>query len=302
MEFRVLKEYELKQWTAFCGSVFPVGEAYFMRHYVNDPCKDINGIFVAVENGEIKSSVRVFTRELLIRDKCIRIGGIGEVCTAVTHRGQGLSGTLLEMAIGYMDNHDMPLSMLGTGTNHHYSRYGWFTVPSYFKVYSLPECELPKGYEIRKMTGDDFESIKRLWRTYAHVLCPVYKRTDEYYDMWVKNELKTTYVLIKDGVAVSYADCTKHDKEGIFVREYIGGENMDMMKPFLYQISVKEGWYPFAGISSPFACDPVFSTIYDNSQMFRINRPFELEGKTIRHEEHLRPFLNEFAELSVDSY
>jgi len=60
MEFRSLRENELKEWTAFCGSIFPVGEAYFMRHFANDPYRDINGIFISRDETGLTSSVRVF--------------------------------------------------------------------------------------------------------------------------------------------------------------------------------------------------------------------------------------------------
>ncbi|HOD92337.1 MAG TPA: GNAT family N-acetyltransferase [Clostridia bacterium] len=302
MEFRSLKENELKEWTAFCGSVFPVGESYFMRHYVNDPYRDINGIFISKDDTGITSSVRVFTRYLRIKDSIIKVGGIGEVCTKPSHRGMGLSAKLLGMAIDYMYKNDMPLSILHTGTNHHYVKQGWFSICSYYKVYRLKKTELKSGYSIVKSSPADIDLLKKLYEEFAHKLSPVYIRNDEYYDKWVRNELSNTYLLIKQNQAVSYADCVLRERQGVVVKEYIGGNEMDMMKPFLYSICQNENWPKICAVSAPFANDINFMKFYDYGQMFRINKPFEISGKTIRYEEDLLPYLSDFPELSIDGY
>ncbi len=302
MEFRSLRQDELKKWTAFCGSVFPVGEAYCMRHYVNDPYKDINGIFISADESGITSSVRVFTRYLKIKESILKVGGIGEVCTKQTHRGMGLSAKLLAMAIDYMDKNDMVLSMLHTGTNHHYVKQGWFSICSCYRVFKLRKTRLEEGYSVVRSDPADIDVIKKLYEEHAHKLCPVYVRNDEYYDKWVRNELTHTYFLIKDNHTVSYADCVLREKQGVVVKEYIGGNEIHMMKPFLYSICSQENWPFICAVSAPFTKDTGFINIYDYGQMFRINKPFEIAGKTVRYEEDLLPYLSEFPELSIDSY
>lgn len=302
MEFRTLKTEELQQWTQFCGSVFPVGEAYFMRHYSNDPYRDVNGIFIAVDETGIASSVRVFTRYLKIKDTVIKVGGIGEVCTKKSHRGMGLSSKLMHMAIEYMDKHDMPLSMLHTGTNHHYVKAGWFSICSYYKVYSLRKTKLQEGYSVEKADLKSMDVIKTLFEEHAHKLCPVYVRTDEYYEKWIRSELTNTYYLLKDGKPVSYADCVLKANQGVLVKEYIAGDETSMMKPFFYQICNQMNWPKMIAISSPFATDKSYFKFFDYGQMFRINKPFKIGDKTISYEEDLLVYLSEFPELHLDGY
>ena len=302
MEFRTLKESEFKEWTAFCGCIFPVGEAYFIRHFMNDPYRDINGIFIAKDPTGIVSSVRVFTRYLRIKDNVIKVGGIGEVCTKPSHRGQGLSTKLLTMAIDYMEKQDMPLSRLSTGNTHHYEKLGWFSLRFCHKVYRLRKSVLPEHYSVVQSSPVDMDAVKSLFEEHAYKLCPVYVRNDEYYDKWVRSELLNTYFLIKDRKVVSYADCVFKKGQGVEVREYIGGDEMYMMAPFFYAICKAEGWPKICGVSAPFAKDKESFRLYNSGQMFRINAPFEIDGKIISCEQDLLPYLSELPYLPVDGY
>lgn len=303
MEFRHITINELKEWTEFCGQIFPVGPEYFMRHYQNDPYKDINGIFIAKDETGMASSVRVFTRYLRIKGTIIKVGGIGEVCTKESHRALGLSAKLLNMAIEYMNLNDMPLSILHTGSNHHYSKLGWFAACSDYKVFILRKSELKEGYTCTKACDKDFPFLKALYEEYAHTLGPVFVRSDEYYETWVKSELKNTYVLKKDNQIVSYADCSLKPNQGVLVKEYIAGEYISMIKPFFYSICVAESWPKIIAVSSPFAKDVRYSTrIIDYGRMFRINKPFEIDGRIIRYQENLFPYLTDFPELHIDGY
>ncbi len=54
VEVRSLREEELERWFDHCAEVFK-GESreYFVRHWNNDPWRNLNSIFVAVEDGDL---------------------------------------------------------------------------------------------------------------------------------------------------------------------------------------------------------------------------------------------------------
>jgi hypothetical protein len=120
---RGLREDEVKEWSEFCASVFsykpdPPPSEYFYRHYVNDPnTKAYDGssrlIRVALFEGTIVASCRIFLRTITGTNGVLRAGGIGEVCTAMNHRRRGLSAKILENAIAIMkDRDDLQVSSL----------------------------------------------------------------------------------------------------------------------------------------------------------------------------------------------
>ena len=130
---------ELHQWTKFCATVFsykllnPPSEEYFYRHYVNDPNNHSNSnsnenssknsghhghhslIRVAVDTkNQIVASCRIVLRtistgrrrhnqeeddEVFNLNRNLNCGGIGEVCTDITHRRRGLSTILLKLSL-----------------------------------------------------------------------------------------------------------------------------------------------------------------------------------------------------------
>ena len=110
VEFRTLRREELNQWFDHCAQVFTQGEytdrmrLYFMRHWYNDSRRRLSGIQVAVVDGEIASTIRVFLRNVYLQGRITAMGGIGEVSTKPQFRRQGLSSKLLEMSIAYMES------------------------------------------------------------------------------------------------------------------------------------------------------------------------------------------------------
>ena len=122
-EYRVLDPGEAPP-VALWAEVFQT-EAPFFTSLLGE--EDVS--IAAFEEGRAVSSVHVFVREIRDRDgRPLRVGGIGSVCTDEAHRGRGHSGSLLEMALDAMTRAGCVWSLLGTGVNDHYARYGWRTV------------------------------------------------------------------------------------------------------------------------------------------------------------------------------
>jgi hypothetical protein len=81
MELRTLRPEELDAWLDFVHRVFNVPRAYCARHWHNDPWRSCEGIRVAVDRGQILSTVRVFRRRIYLGGVPVTMGGIGEVST-----------------------------------------------------------------------------------------------------------------------------------------------------------------------------------------------------------------------------
>lgn len=123
IEYRALTKGELPP-VALWERVFCV-EAPFFTSLLGEG--DLS--FAAFENGEAVSSVHVFVRDIRDREgRPLRVGGIGSVCTRKDCQKQGHSGRLLTMALDAMERDGCVWSLLGTGVNDHYARYGWRTV------------------------------------------------------------------------------------------------------------------------------------------------------------------------------
>lgn len=130
-EIRGLRdEKEIESWAAFCASVFsykanPPPASYFERHYRNDPTRSPSLVRVALYQGQIVASCRLFLREVSTGDgtgSSLSAGGIGEVCTADDHRRRGLSKVLLRNVIEIMQERRLQVSLL-------------HAAPAFFPVY-----------------------------------------------------------------------------------------------------------------------------------------------------------------------
>jgi len=118
IECRALREHEVEAWLDLCAEAFKAKgtpRAYFQAHWERDPCRQLDGVFVAVANDvspRLVASVRVFHREIFLDLRPTKVGGIGEVCTLEEYRGQGLATRLLELATEYMAQMQMQLASL----------------------------------------------------------------------------------------------------------------------------------------------------------------------------------------------
>ena len=76
MEFRALHPEELEAWLDHVTHVFSASRQYFSNHWHNDPWKDVEGIRVAVDDGKIVSTVRVFIRKMFSDTPTTEVVGV----------------------------------------------------------------------------------------------------------------------------------------------------------------------------------------------------------------------------------
>ena len=212
---RTLRMEELDAWYALCGQLFEVGPLYFRRHFETDPWADVGGIFVAEDAGRLVSSVRVFTRYLMLEGCPQLTGGIGEVCTLPEYRGQGISGRLLTMAEAYMSERGMHLRALYGVLTSHYGRHGFAPVQTFYRrvpLESLPE--LSGAQRVRAFEGADLPAAQGLYDLYmGQFPLSFWRGESAYWERWVLSEWKETLVLEENGRVAAYADV--HVEDGV---------------------------------------------------------------------------------------
>jgi len=196
---------DFDEWVAHCGSIFEVGPDYFRRHFMSDPHRDYNSVFVIKDDEKIVSTVRVFHRQVCLSGKIHKMGGVGEVSTNPSHRKLGLSYKLLEAATEYMKQNDFTLSMLGTGYYSHYEKHGFRQVDSYEKTVDtsvIPANETAKT--IQPLTVADYDDMAELYaKNCANLNCCMV-RTKEYWELWCAGEIKNPHGLFTDNKLAGY--------------------------------------------------------------------------------------------------
>lgn len=220
-EFRSLQEHELPAWFDHVSSVFSVSREYFMNHWFQDPWANLEGIRVAVHDGCIASTVRVFDRQVYIGGASVSMAGIGEVSTAPEHRQQGLSGHLLTDAIALMQERRAALSVLFTSKFGHYQRYGWEIVPMQRRRYLLPQ-EIPGAAAVTvcpvNYPHDVYAMIGIYERSSAQLAGPLV-RSAAYWWNWLRRHLEKALLAERDGVPVAYLSA-RVQAETLHVTEY----------------------------------------------------------------------------------
>jgi predicted acetyltransferase len=189
MEYRTLRIEELDDWFNLVEFVFRVPREYFEAHYYNDPWKDINSIFVAVDDGKLIGTVRVFKREIYYNNQILKMGGIGEVCVLKSRRGEGIPTILMEMAIGYMKDNDYDVSLLGTDKHGYYERFGYEKKPFNYKHIKV-DGRLSNDYHIQDINEHYLDEIHELHHNFSKQLNgPIVRNSNDYYNKWFMHEM-----------------------------------------------------------------------------------------------------------------
>ena len=289
MKFRALYPEELEAWLDHVTSVFTRGRQYFFNHWHNDPWQDTEGIRVAIDDGTIVSTVRVFIRKMFLHGEPITVGGIGEVSTCPEYRRRGIATQLLKDSIRFMEDRNIVLSSL-QGSQRIYSIEGWEKVPRYHARQSFT-AETQSEWEVRLANFDDKAEVKRiaeLYDQYARKFNGTFVRDEmAYWTNWVRTESANAWVAERNGSIEGYISIVQHEDE-LNVKEFIASETLyeadrgkQLFESILSHIIAQMGAeslevvYP-APIGDGFNA----STIEEHgSTMYRINQPAVLSEK-----------------------
>ena len=218
IEFRSLRENEFEQWLEHCTYVFSSETSqshdelygYFKMHYENDPWRDINKIFIAVENSVILSALKVIDRDIVINGFLIKAGGVAEVCTRPECGGKGYSSDLLWFCIKVMEEQGYQMSMLmaGMGLPNFYRKFGYEEVRLNKSILKVSvQHQLQKAYTCRTaIFPQDLNSIIKIYESYSYRCNGIIARNSRFYwENWFIAEAKTVLVACLDsGEVIGY--------------------------------------------------------------------------------------------------
>ena len=227
MEFRALQSKELDAWFDHVAAVFTIRRQYFMNHWYNDPWQDLEGIRVAVDNGKIVSTVRVFIRQMYLHGEPVSAGGIGEVSTLPEYRRRGLATQLLQDAIRFMEAQNIVISALG-GSQRIYSVEGWEKIPRYFVRVLMP-AKSDAAFHIRPVDFDsatELERLASLHDAYSRRFNGAFVRDHpRYWRDWVRTESPKTWVAEQDGAIKGYISIS-NSNDRLQVREFAASTDL----------------------------------------------------------------------------
>ncbi|MYB94584.1 GNAT family N-acetyltransferase [Candidatus Poribacteria bacterium] len=288
MEFRALYPDELEAWLDHVTHVFSGGRQYFSNHWHNDPWRDPEGIRIAVDNGTIVSTVRVFIRKMFLHGEPVSVGGIGEVSTRPEYRQRGLATQLLKDSIRFMESRDIVMSSLH-GSQRIYSIEGWEKVPRYYAKQSIA-AKKQVTWDVRPANFDNHAEVERiaaLYDAYARKFNGTFVRDDmAYWTEWVRTESPNAWVAECDGDIEGYVSVVRREArlnvEEFFVSDPVFAEDRgqrlfgDLLSNVIAQIDVEslEVIYP-APIADGFNAPTIEER---GSAMYRINQPDALSN------------------------
>ena len=227
MEFRALYPDELDIWLDHVSHVFSAGRQYFANHWHNDPWKDFEGIRIALDDGKIVSTVRVFIRKMYVHGEPISVGGIGEVSTRSEYRKRGIATQLLKDSIQFMEDRQIAISMLHGGQRI-YSVEGWESVQRYFAKKTL-QGNKTQQWNIRPVNFKDTEEVEKLasiYDTYSRKFNGTFVRDDmAYWTDWVQTESPQVWIAEKDDKIEGYVFVRRRDGE-LDVKEFVASEEL----------------------------------------------------------------------------
>ncbi|MDE0313543.1 MAG: GNAT family N-acetyltransferase [Candidatus Poribacteria bacterium] len=227
MEFRSLYPEELEAWLDHVTHVFSASRQYFSNHWHNDPWKDVEGIRVAVDDGKIVSTVRVFIRKMYFHGEPISVGGIGEVSTRPEYRTRGLATQLLKDSIQFMEDRQIAISMLH-GSQRIYSVEGWQSVPRYYAKKTFIGRK-QREWNIRQTNFQDSNEIAQLaslYDSYSRKFNGTFARDDmAYWTDWVKTESPQAWVAERDGVIDGYVSVRERNGQ-LGVKEFAASKEL----------------------------------------------------------------------------
>ena len=229
MEFRALRADELEAWYDYVAFAFNGSREYFMRHWQNDPWHDLEGVRVAVDDGQIVSTVRVFIRQMYLRGVPVPAGGLGEVCTHPEYRHQGLATRLLQDAIRFMEKRKIAISSLHTGRAAPlYAAQGWRSITRYYRrtrMTSRPQDD----FHIRPARLEpnaDLAALSDLYHRYSRRFNGTFARDHpRYWADWVRAESSAAWCAEKGGTIHGYISVRGGD-ERLHVREFLASDEM----------------------------------------------------------------------------
>eukprot|EP00003_Mantamonas_plastica_P012239 TRINITY_DN22192_c0_g1_i1.p1 TRINITY_DN22192_c0_g1~~TRINITY_DN22192_c0_g1_i1.p1 ORF type:complete len:453 (-),score=125.49 TRINITY_DN22192_c0_g1_i1:113-1471(-) len=175
---------------------------YFQRHVEKNPMNWICPVFCAFDQDTLVSTVKVFNRAIFVQGDIVSMGGVAEVATKESYRGQGIATTLMEQTIAYMEGRGIFISMLGAapGAMALYKKLGYTNIPqviansswsdwnSFFANERFTNAVTIQSVDPNELTTEQCGQMKVLSNATAARLNGALIRTQDYFSSWVVAE------------------------------------------------------------------------------------------------------------------
>ena len=168
-------------WKSYSNHLANDPEDFFEPFQTYDPHWKCDQLRILWKDGKMASTVRVFMREVYDGENYLLMGGIGSVATHPDFRRQGLCTLLLEDSIKYMQSMGVDYSSLYAGPIAVYEKSGFHVEQRI--VYKGQV----KGSKCDLEYGDDIAQAKDIYANSNTRLPGAFKRSDEYWNTWVKS-------------------------------------------------------------------------------------------------------------------
>jgi predicted acetyltransferase len=153
---------------------------YFERHVLGDPTLRPEDTLVLVKDGRFVSSVQMFPRTYWVEGRTMKFGGIGNVSTDPAERKHGYAGLLMAEAVRRMRDLGYAFSMLTTGINSYYEKFGYVTVPRRAMVFrGLSPKRAPGVRQFARK--QDFGFVRAIYEKYNGELAGPVVRDERYW-------------------------------------------------------------------------------------------------------------------------
>jgi predicted N-acetyltransferase YhbS len=157
---------ELEEVVELCDIAFPkTKKEYFERHILRDRTLSPADTRILLKDGTIVSSVQVFPRSMYLMGRKVSVGGIGNVATHPSQRGNGYAGMVMQDSLNYIRQKGFMISVLTTTINKYYEKFGFITIKR-----RLGSMEVPHAREHPQMVpflkDRDLEKLARLYIQY----------------------------------------------------------------------------------------------------------------------------------------
>lgn len=160
-----MTDYDLDELLDLLGKCFGSDKTeYFRRVITLDPERGRGRTFLRRNGGKLVAAVQVFSRRARWGNSgSAAVGVIGNVATEPEYRGQGLAGSLLDEAMGWMRIQGCDFGLLFTGLQGYYERWGWTPAPYHFLTVPTAAKVCPGRaaalHTVRRMEHADLPTI-----------------------------------------------------------------------------------------------------------------------------------------------
>jgi predicted N-acetyltransferase YhbS len=212
MDFRTIDVSEREAVLDLLGEWEGETRAHFARYFAHDPTFRDDLCFVAADGDRLVSTLQIFRKRVRLGGAVVEVAGVGNVFTAASHREQGISTRLLEMALAEMPRHGFDLSLLFATRLGFYARLGWQSHPRQWVYVHAGGRALPRtDYEFARFTPADLGAVAALYETSCAPLVGTTVRDTGYWEgqLHTAGNLDEEFlVALGDGEIVAYVRAT----------------------------------------------------------------------------------------------